>query len=63
LIYDFESLGIGKVTPYGVCDLSQNKGWVIVGVDKDTAAFAVESIHQWWKTMGHTVYHQAKRLP
>jgi transposase len=62
LIYDFESLGIGKVTPYGVYDLSQNKGWVSVGVDKDTAAFAVESIRQWWKTMGHTVYPQAKRL-
>jgi len=62
LIYDFESLGSGKVTPYGVYDLSQNKGWVSVGVDKDTAAFAVESIRQWWKTMGHTVYPQAKRL-
>jgi len=59
LIYDFESLGSG---PYEVHDLSQNKGWVSVGVDEDTAAFAVESIRQWWKTMGHTVYPQAKRL-
>ena len=62
LVYDFQSLGSGKVTPYGVYDLSQNTGWVSVGVDKDTAAFAVESIRRWWKTMGHKVYPQAKRL-
>jgi transposase len=62
LVYDFESLGRGKVTPYGVYDLSQNKGWVSVGVDKDTAAFAVESIRRWWKTMGKKVYPRAKRL-
>jgi len=62
LVYDFESLGKGKVTPYGVYDLSQNKGWVSVGMDKDTAAFAVESIRRWWKTMGKTVYPRAKRL-
>ncbi|OIP87656.1 MAG: ISAzo13 family transposase [Syntrophaceae bacterium CG2_30_49_12] len=62
LVYDFESLGGGKITPYGVYDLSQNKGWVSVGVDKDTAAFAVESIRRWWKTMGHKVYPMAKRL-
>ena len=42
-VYDFESLGSGKVTPYGVYDVFQNKGWVSVGVDKDTAAFAAES--------------------
>jgi transposase len=62
LVYDFESLGRGKVTPYGVYDLSQNKGWVSVGVDKDTATFAVESIRRWWKTMGEKVYPRAKRL-
>jgi transposase len=62
LVYDFKGLGSGKVTPYGVYDLSQNKGWVSVGVDKDTAAFAVESIRRWWKTMGHKVYPKAKRL-
>ena len=39
LVYDFESLGSGKITPYGVYDLSQNKGWVSVGVDKDTVTF------------------------
>lgn len=62
LVYDFESLGSGKITPYGVYDLSQNKGWVSVGLDKDTAAFAVESIRRWWKTMGNIVYPRAKRL-
>jgi hypothetical protein len=62
LIYDFESLGRGKVTPYGVYDLSQNKRWLSVGVDKDMAAFAVESIRRWWKTMGHKVYPPAKHL-
>ena len=62
LVYDFKSLGKGKVTPYGIYDLSQNKGWVSVGVDKDTAAFAVESIRRWWKTMGKQLYPRAKRL-
>jgi len=62
LVYDFESLGSGKVTPYGVYDLSQNKGWVSVGVDKDTAAFAVESIRRWWKTMGNELYPRANQL-
>lgn len=62
LVYDFQALGKGKVTPYGVYDLSQNKGWVSVGVDHDTAAFAVESIRRWWNTMGCDVYPQAKRL-
>ena len=61
-VYDFESLGSGKVTPYGVYDLFQNKGWVSVGLDKDTAAFAAESIRRWWKSMGHEVYPRAKRL-
>ena len=62
LVYDFESLGSGKVAPYGAYDLSQNKRWVSVGVDKDTAAFAVECIRRWWKTMGEKVYPRAKRL-
>jgi len=62
LIYDFEALGSGKVTPYGVFDLSQNKGWVSVGVDHDTASFAVESIRRWWNTMGSQVYPRARRL-
>ena len=62
LVYDFEGLGIGKVTPYGVYDLMKNSGWVNVGVDHDTAAFAVESIRRWWQSMGRPLYPRAKRL-
>jgi transposase len=52
----------GKVAPYGVYDLGRNVGWVSVGVDHDTAAFAVESIRRWWRWMGSHSYPQAKRL-
>jgi len=62
LVHDFESLGKGKVNPYGVYDLMQNIGWVNVGVDYDTAAFAVESIRRWWFTMGSEAYPGASRL-
>jgi transposase len=62
LVYDFEGLGSGKVTPYGVYDLIKNRGWVNVGVDHDTAAFAVESIRRWWQSMGRPLYPHAKRL-
>ena len=52
----------GKVAPYGVYDLGRNVGWVSVGVDRDTAAFAVESIRRWWRWMGRPRYRKAKRL-
>jgi hypothetical protein len=52
----------GKVAPYGVYDLGRNVGWVSVGVDHDTAAFAVESIRRWWRWMGGASYPKAKRL-
>lgn len=52
----------GKVAPYGVYDLARNEGWVNVGVDHDTAAFAVESIRRWWQSMGRPSYPKAKRL-
>jgi DDE family transposase len=52
----------GKVAPYGVYDLGRNVGWVSVGVDHDTAAFAVESIRRWWRWMGRPGYPEAKRL-
>ncbi len=52
----------GKVAPYGVYDLRRNVGWVSVGVDHDTAAFAVESIRRWWRWMGHLSYPKATRL-
>src|SRR3954467_12345785 len=51
-VHDFELPGLGKVAPYGVYDLAANAGWVSVGVDADTAAFAVESIRRWWCKLG-----------
>jgi len=63
-VHDFEikQPDKGKVAPYGVYDLGRNEGWVNVGVDHDTAAFAVESIRRWWRLMGRPSYPQAKRL-
>jgi transposase len=51
-VYDFLSDAEGKAIPYGVYDLSQNNGWVSVGIDHDTAEFAVETIKKWWTKMG-----------
>src|SRR6202790_2412625 len=63
-VHDFEirQPDKGKVAPYGVYDLGRNVGWVSVGVDHDTAEFAVESIRRWWRWMGTRSYPQAKRL-
>lgn len=61
-IYDFPDPILGKVCPYGVYDPTHNQGWVSVGVDHDTAEFAVESIRRWWKHMGKVSYPQAKAL-
>jgi len=60
--YDFLSDAEGKAIPYGVYDLSQNKGWVSVGVDHDTAEFAVETIKKWWTKMGKPIYMEAQKL-
>jgi len=63
-VHDFEirQPDKGKVAPYGVYDLGRNVGWVSVGVDHDTAAFAVESIRRWWSWMGRQSYPDAERL-
>jgi hypothetical protein len=61
-VHDFELPDLGKVAPYGVYDLAANAGWVNVGVDADTAAFAVESIRRWWQQLGQARYPEAKRL-
>ena len=61
-VHDFELPGLGKVAPCGVYDLAANAGWVSVGVDADTAAFAVESIRRWWRRLGQARYPGAKRL-
>jgi len=61
-VHDFPIPELGRATPYGVYDLARNTGWVSVGVDHDTAAFAVESIRRWWQSMGQPVYPKAHRL-
>lgn len=61
-MHDFADKDLGKVVPYGVYDLAQNKGWVSVGINHDTAEFAVQSIRCWWKRMGRKTYPQARRL-
>jgi transposase len=59
---DFPDKELGKVSPYGIYDLTANEGWVNVGIDHDTAEFAVESIRRWWYRMGRAVYPGAKDL-
>lgn len=61
-VHDFIDREIGKAIPYGVYDLGRDEGWVSVGIDHDTADFAVNSILQWWKTMGSKAYPDAGRL-
>jgi transposase len=61
-VYDFVDKKLGKVNPYGVYDITNNNGWVNVGIDNDTASFAVESIRRWWNMMGCKVYPEAKKL-
>jgi len=60
--HDFVDKELGKVAPYGVYDLNQNNGMVNVGIDSDTAVFAVESIRRWWNMMGKEVYPNASQL-
>ena len=54
--HDFADKQLGKVAPYGSCDLAANAGWVNVGTDHETAAFAVESIRRWWQSAGAPAY-------
>ena len=61
-VHDFIDPVLGKVAPYGVYDMTTNMGWVNVGIDHDTAEFAVESIRRWWREMGAEVYPRARRL-
>ena len=56
LAHDFPDKHVGKAIPYGIYDMGSDLGWVNVGVDHDTASFAVESIHHWWSAMGPESY-------
>jgi transposase len=60
--HDFPGDSAGKAIPYGVYDMTANAGWVNVGTDHDTAAFAVESIRRWWNAAGSSEYPAARRL-
>lgn len=61
-VHDFPDPKMKKAIPYGVYDLTRNEGWVSVGIDHDTARFAVASIKRWWRKMGRKRYPQAKEL-
>jgi hypothetical protein len=61
-VHDFIIPELGRANPYGIYDLAHNQGWVSVGADHDTAAFAVASIRRWWSSMGHALYPAANRL-
>ena len=61
-VHDFLIKELGRAVPYGVYDLAANAGWVSVGIDHDTAAFAVNSIRQWWLNLGQARYPDATRL-
>ena len=62
LVHDFPDDAVGKAVPYGIYDVTANAGWVSVGTDHDTAAFAVESVRRWWKAAGQQEYPLARRL-
>jgi len=61
-VHDFVIPELGRAAPYGVYDLAYNTGWVSVGVDHDTASFAVETIRRWWYAMGQEKYPRAEKL-
>jgi len=55
-VYDFPSLAEGTAVPYGAYDVGRNEGFVNVGMNHDTAEFAVESLRRWWRLVGHRYY-------
>jgi hypothetical protein len=61
-VHDFLIKDLGRAVPYGIYDLAANTGWVNVGIDNDTAAFAVQTIRRWWQDVGGVRYPLAKRL-
>jgi len=61
-VHDFVIPELGRAAPYGIYDIADNAGWVSVGIDHDTASFAVNAIRSWWRTMGSARYPTAKTL-
>jgi transposase len=62
LVHDFVNRELGRAVPYGVYDMAGNVGWVSVGIDHDTAAFAVNAVRKWWTVMGRARYPKARSL-
>jgi transposase len=61
-VHDFPDKELGKAIPYGIYDVAANSGWVSVGADHDTSAFAVETLRRWWTTVGRHRYPDTDRL-
>ena len=61
-VHDFLIPALGRAVPYGVYDIGENAGWVSVGIDHDTASFAVNAIRRWWQAMGRARYPNATQL-
>jgi hypothetical protein len=61
-VHDFLINELGRAVPYGIYDLAADAGWVNVGIDNDTAAFAVQTIRRWWQDVGRVRYPLARRL-
>jgi transposase len=61
-VHDFQDRELGKAIPYGVYDITNNQGWVSVGIDHDTAQFATRSIRRWWEEMGAERFPRAREL-
>ena len=61
-VYDYRSIADGKAIPYGIYDLVHNSGFVNVGIDHETAEFAVESVRRWWQSVGSALYPTSKEL-
>ena len=61
-VHDFIDPALSRAVPYGIYDIANNVGWVSVGADHDTAAFAVNAIRRWWRSMGAKRHQKAKRL-
>lgn len=62
LVHDFIDKDLGKAIPYGVYDMTEDQGWVSVGIDHDTARFAAEAIQRWWRKMGVKRHPRAREL-
>ena len=61
-VHDFVIPAQGKAIPYGIYDLARNEGWVSIGIDHDTAGFAVHAIRRWWRVMGRAAYPDTRAL-